>query len=175
MLIIWKAAIQKKKKKKKKRCGSGWSLSRPALTNHQGEKKKKVEKMSRVPPALNVLGGPLAPCCMSPRGGFFRDGFCRTDPASDRGVHTVCAVMTADFLVYTASRGNDLATPVPAFQFPGLQPGDRWCLCAARWEEARRAGHAPPVILAGTHAATLAIVEIEHLEAHEWREHVPDR
>ena len=113
----------------------------------------------------NVLGGPLAECGAEPTTGFYRDGCCRTGP-EDRGLHTVCAVMTADFLEFTASRGNDLATPQPAFGFPGLTPGDAWCLCAARWLEAFEAGVAPPVKLAATHARTLDIVRLEALTAH---------
>lgn len=110
----------------------------------------------------NVLGGPLVACSHQPLTGFFRNGCCDTGP-EDRGMHTVCAQMTAEFLEFTASRGNDLSTPQPAFGFPGLKPGDRWCLCAARWSEAYDQGVAPPVVLEGTHAATLDVVPLERL------------
>lgn len=111
---------------------------------------------------MNVLGGPLNTCSTEPMTGFFRDGCCQTGP-EDLGTHTVCAVMTADFLEFTRSRGNDLRTPRPEFRFPGLTPGDRWCLCASRWKEAAEAGYAPMVVLEATHAKTLAIVELEQL------------
>jgi uncharacterized protein (DUF2237 family) len=97
--------------------------------------------------------------------GWFRDGCCRTNEA-DQGRHTVCAVMTAEFLEYSRSRGNDLSTPVPAYGFPGLQPGDQWCLCATRWREAWQAGKAPQVVLLSTHHRTLQVVPIEALMAH---------
>jgi uncharacterized protein (DUF2237 family) len=119
--------------------------------------------------ALSVLNIPLAPCCMAPTTGFFRDGFCRTD-ASDRGSHTVCAIITNEFLSFTASRGNDLATPRPP-SFPGLRAGDKWCLCSARWLEAfeaAKAGLAPPaavpkVLLSATNKAALRVVPEEAL------------
>ncbi len=114
---------------------------------------------------LNVLGGQLADCSHNPVTGFFRDGCCRTAP-SDRGVHTVCVRVTEDFLAYTSSVGNDLSTPHPEFEFPGLGPGDRWCLCAARWLEAYNAGAAPPVVLEATDSATLAIVPLDKLQEH---------
>lgn len=116
-------------------------------------------------PALNVLGEPLAACGTTPLTGFFRDGCCNTGP-EDRGVHTVCAVMTADFLAFSAYVGNDLSTPRPEFGFPGLQPGDRWCLCAARWVQALEAGAAPKLVLAATHIVTLNYAPIEVLKAH---------
>lgn len=115
--------------------------------------------------ANNVLGNTLIPCSLDPLTGFFRDGCCHTGP-HDRGRHVVCAVMTEDFLHFTKARGNDLSTPIPAYQFPGLKPGDRWCLCAARWQEALDAGHAPPVILEATHEAALNIVSLEDLRTH---------
>lgn len=115
--------------------------------------------------AKNVLGTPLACCCQNPLTGFYRDGFCRTG-AEDFGAHVVCAEMTAEFLAFTRSRGNDLSTPVPAYQFPGLKPGDRWCLCASRWREALEAGMAPPVILEATHVSALEYVSLEDLKAH---------
>jgi len=113
----------------------------------------------------NVLGGPLAPCSTAPMTGFFRDGCCRTR-RDDLGMHTVCAVMTEDFLEFTVQAGNDLVTPHPEWNFPGLVAGDRWCLCAARWLEAAEAGRAPPVVLEATHEKTLSIVPRELLEAH---------
>lgn len=113
----------------------------------------------------NVLGGPLATCSREPLTGFFRDGCCRTVSA-DTGVHTVCAVMTQAFLEFTVAAGNDLVTPRPEFDFPGLLVGDRWCLCAARWLEAEHAGCAPPVILEATHEKTLAIVPLDVLRRH---------
>jgi uncharacterized protein (DUF2237 family) len=113
----------------------------------------------------NVLGSNLEPCCMKPLTGFYRDGFCQTGP-EDRGSHVICAEMTAEFLAFSRARGNDLSTPAPIFQFPGLQPGDRWCLCALRWREALEAGLAPPVILAATHASALDYVSLADLEAH---------
>ena len=118
-----------------------------------------------LPPALNVLGQPLMPCSTDPMTGWFRDGCCRTNE-HDHGRHTVCAVMTAEFLAFSASRGNDLSTPQPAYGFPGLKPGDQWCLCAARWREAWEAGKAPRVVLLSTHHRTLKTVSIEALMSH---------
>ncbi|OYZ15462.1 MAG: hypothetical protein B7Y35_05100 [Sphingomonadales bacterium 28-64-96] len=115
--------------------------------------------------AKNVLGGPLIPCSMEPLTGWYRDGCCNTD-AADTGLHTVCAVMTEEFLAFSQSAGNDLSTPRPEYGFPGLNPGDRWCLCAGRWEEARVAGFAPEVVLEATHAKTLEITMLGHLQAH---------
>jgi hypothetical protein len=115
--------------------------------------------------ARNVLGEPLADCSHAPLTGWFRDGCCDTD-ANDRGLHTVCAVVTAAFLAFSRARGNDLVTPQPASGFPGLEPGDRWCLCAGRWLEAERAGAAPRVVLAATHEATLAVMPLETLKRH---------
>ena len=112
--------------------------------------------------ARNVLGEPLAECGRDPVTGFYRDGCCNTGP-EDLGAHTVCAEVTEDFLAFTASQGNDLSTAWPGGGFPGLSPGDRWCLCAVRWQEARRAGHAPPVFLEATHEATLEIVPLADL------------
>lgn len=113
----------------------------------------------------NVLGTELRSCCRSPLTGFWRDGFCRTGPG-DHGVHVVCAVMTREFLDFSLARGNDLVNPVPAAQFPGLEPGDRWCLCVSRWKEALDAGCAPPVILEATHASALEFVDQTDLRAH---------
>ncbi|HEY9633731.1 MAG TPA: DUF2237 domain-containing protein [Coleofasciculaceae cyanobacterium] len=115
--------------------------------------------------ARNVLGGELQTCCTSPITGFYRDGKCNTG-AGDLGAHIVCAQLTEEFLTFTKSRGNDLSTPVPAFNFPGLKPGDRWCLCAARWKEALDAGVAPPVVLAATHASTVEYVALAELKQH---------
>ena len=111
------------------------------------------------PEALNVLGGELMPCSRDPLTGFFRNGCCETGP-EDTGLHTVCAVMTAEFLAYSKSVGNDLSTPMPQYGFPGLKPGDRWCLCAPRWKEAFDAGCAPQVVLEATHEETLAITPL---------------
>lgn len=113
--------------------------------------------------AKNVLGGDLEMCCTSPMTGFYRDGTCNTG-GGDYGVHVVCAQMTAEFLTFTKSQGNDLSTPVPEFDFPGLKPGDRWCLCAARWQEALEAGVAPPVVLSATHAMALEHVSLDELK-----------
>ena len=113
----------------------------------------------------NVLGGPLEPCSFDPTTGFFRDGHCHTC-AEDHGSHTVCAVMTAEFLAFSQSRGNDLTTPMPQYEFPGLKPGDQWCLCAGRWLEAYEAGKAPKVNLEATNEAALAIVPLEALQEH---------
>lgn len=115
--------------------------------------------------AHNVLGTELQCCCTDPVTGFYRDGFCRTG-GGDIGVHVVCAQVTAEFLAFTQAQGNDLSTPMPAFNFPGLKPGDRWCLCAARWQEAATAGVAPPVVLEATHASALEHVSLELLKRH---------
>jgi uncharacterized protein (DUF2237 family) len=113
--------------------------------------------------ARNVLGGPLAECSQRPLTGWFRDGCCSTNH-EDRGMHTVCAVMTDEFLAFSRARGNDLSTPVPEAQFPGLRAGDRWCLCAARWKEAHEAGKAPRVVLTATHQNTLRLVPLAVLK-----------
>ena len=113
----------------------------------------------------NVLGEPLISCSTSPLTGFFRDGCCRTGP-DDVGVYTVCAVMTPEFLEFTVAAGNDLVTPHPEWNFPGLVVGDRWCLCAARWLEAFHAGKAPPVVLEATHEKSLDVVPFELLKKH---------
>ncbi|NEQ48993.1 MAG: DUF2237 domain-containing protein [Leptolyngbya sp. SIO3F4] len=111
----------------------------------------------------NVLGDNLQICCTNPMTGFYRDGTCNTGP-NDMGSHVVCAEVTAEFLAYTKAQGNDLSTPMPMYQFPGLKPGDRWCLCASRWKEAHNAGVAPKVVLASTHEATLGTVSLEILQ-----------
>jgi uncharacterized protein (DUF2237 family) len=114
---------------------------------------------------LNVLGEPLQPCSEEPLTGFFRDGCCNTSP-EDLGRHVVCVRVTAEFLEFSRARGNDLITPMPQFQFPGLKPGDQWCLCAARWQEAFEAGKAPRVVLQATHAAALKVVKLADLKKH---------
>jgi uncharacterized protein (DUF2237 family) len=115
--------------------------------------------------ARNVLGERLQPCSESPLTGFYRDGCCNIGP-DDLGVHSVCVQVTAEFLAFSRARGNDLSTPVPEYDFPGLKPGDRWCLCAARWQEALEAGKAPRVVLAATHEATLEFVALEDFKRH---------
>jgi len=110
----------------------------------------------------NVLGTELQACCYEPKTGFYRDGFCKTGP-EDVGTHVVCAIMTAEFLEYTKLQGNDLSTPMPMYQFPGLKPGDKWCLCASRWKQAYKAGKAPEVVLEATHEKALQIVDFELL------------
>jgi len=112
--------------------------------------------------ALNVFGEEMISCSTSPMTGFYRDGCCKTG-TDDHGTHTVCAVMTEDFLTYTKSAGNDLSTPRPEYHVPGLKPGDRWCLCASRWVQAFEAGSAPNVVLEATHEKTLQLVELEVL------------
>jgi len=116
----------------------------------------------------NVLGTKLEPCCYEPLTGFYRDGYCRTGPG-DYGLHTVCAVMTEEFLNFSRSRGNDLVTPRPEYGFPGLVPGDRWCVCVGRWVEALEGGCAPPLILEATHSSVLEFVDMADLEAHAYR------
>jgi len=115
--------------------------------------------------AKNVRGQPLEICCLEPRTGFYRNGSCDTG-AGDDGIHVVCAQMTADFLQFSRRRGNDLSTPVPEWGFPGLKAGDCWCLCVTRWQEALRAGVAPPVNIDATHISALEFVSLEELEAH---------
>ncbi|MEL6107360.1 MAG: DUF2237 domain-containing protein [Planctomycetota bacterium] len=115
--------------------------------------------------AKNVLGTDLATCGTDPMTGYFRDGCCNTG-ATDVGLHVVCSVMTAEFLEFSKSRGNDLSTPNPMYEFPGLNPGDRWCLCAARWKEAYDAGMAPSVVLDATHISALEFASLEQLQEH---------
>ena len=115
--------------------------------------------------ARNVLGEPLKICCTQPMRGYYRTGSCETGP-SDTGLHAVCVEMTAEFLAFSRAAGNDLSTPRPEFGFPGLKPGDRWCLCAARWREALDAGMAPRVVLAATHERALAVVTLDDLKRH---------
>jgi len=120
-------------------------------------------------PAKNVLGTELMACSYDPLTGYFRDGCCQTD-ASDAGSHLICARVTADFLAFSLSKGNDLSTPRPEYRFTGLKPGDRWCLCALRWREALEAGVAPPVVLEATHESALQFVTLESLQQHAWRQ-----
>ena len=127
-----------------------------SITNGNGHK----------PKPKNVLGGELQSCCTDPMTGFYRDGYCKTG-AEDRGSHTVCIVATDEFLAFSKSRGNDLSTPRPEFEFPGLKDGDRWCLVAARWKEAFDAGAAPAVVLKATHENALQYVRLEDLRRFE--------
>lgn len=113
----------------------------------------------------NVLGGPLEACSKDPMTGWYRNGCCETD-GNDHGRHVICACMTAEFLEFSAAAGNDLSTPRPEFGFPGLKPGDRWCLCADRWREALQAGMAPKVVLEACEASALEVVSLEDLQAH---------
>lgn len=116
-------------------------------------------------PSLNVIGGVLQPCSKDPVTGFYRNGCCDTGP-EDAGSHTVCVIVTAEFLAMSAYLGNDLSTPRPEFRFPGLKPGDRWCLCAARFMQAAQELAAPKVVLEATHVAALDILPLELLRAH---------
>jgi uncharacterized protein (DUF2237 family) len=113
--------------------------------------------------AKNVLGTPLEVCCTNPMTGYFRNGSCETN-AQDRGTHVICAIMTQEFLDFTKAKGNDLSTPVPVYQFPGLKAGDKWCLCAFRWREAYLEGFAPPVVLESTNKKALDYVKLEALK-----------
>jgi uncharacterized protein len=122
-------------------------------------------RQSEPAPQKNVLGQPLEPCSFDPLTGFYRDGCCNTGP-DDRGVHTVCCVVTTEFLTVSAQLGNDLSTPMPQFGFPGLKPGDHWCVCASRWLQVVQAGAACPVVLESTHEATLEIIPFETLLEH---------
>lgn len=115
--------------------------------------------------AKNVLGGSLRPCCKFPMTGFYRDGYCNTGP-EDVGRHVVCIRVTDEFLAFSKAAGNDLSTPHPEYDFPGLIAGDQWCLCAARWQEAFEAGAAPAVILVSTHESALEIVKLKDLKDH---------
>ena len=124
-----------------------------------------TQGVARLPRAKNVLGGKLETCSTSPMTGFYRDGCCNTS-AEDTGSHTVCVEVTAEFLEFSRLVGNDLSTPRPGWGFAGLHPGDRWCLCAPRWQEALEAGFAPKVILAATHEGALAFCDLEDLKAH---------
>jgi uncharacterized protein (DUF2237 family) len=123
-----------------------------------------MERTAREPDR-NVIGGSLLECSAEPLTGFFRDGCCATGP-EDVGSHTVCTIVTEQFLSFSRRTGNDLSTPQPQFGFPGLRPGDRWCVCAARWLEAHDSGCAPPVLLAATHERALDLIEIDTLLAY---------
>jgi uncharacterized protein (DUF2237 family) len=127
------------------------------VSNHEAQP-------GRDPGDLNVLGGPLDVCGTDPMTGFFRDGCCTSGP-EDVGSHTVCAVVTTEFLVHQRGVGNDLVTPRPEYHFPGLHPGDRWCVVALRWLQAYEAGVAAPVVLAATHARALDVIPLEALQA----------
>lgn len=116
-----------------------------------------------MPEAKNVWRQPLLPCSTDPMTGFYRDGCCRSG-AEDYGLHLVCSIVTEEFLAFSKSRGNDLSTPVPEYDFPGLVPGDRWCLCVLRWKEAFEAGVAPRVVLGATHISTLEFVDLDDLQ-----------
>ena len=120
----------------------------------------------------NVFGEPLQICCTKPMTGYFRDGVCRT-VSEDRGTHTVCAIMTNDFLSFSALQGNDLITPMPYYEFPGLKEGDKWCLCVSRWIEAEKAGKAPKVLLEATHEKTLEYTTIDTLIKHAFKTNTP--
>jgi len=122
-------------------------------------------KERRADQALNVFGQALAPCGLDPLTGFYRDGCCDTG-YDDPGIHVVCVRVTREFLEFSRKHGNDLTTPVPAAGFPGLRPGNQWCLCAGRWKEALDAGVAPPVVLAATHEEALAVVPLSELKRH---------
>ena len=124
-----------------------------------------IKKIAPRIQARNVLGNPLESCCTSPVTGFYRDGFCHTGP-DDTGSHTVCVQITAAFLSFSNKIGNDLATAHPESGFPGLKPGDKWCVCVSRWEEAFMAGVAPPIVLEATHERALDVVELAELRAH---------
>ena len=115
--------------------------------------------------ARNVLGGELEACSFAPLTGYLRDGCCNTGPG-DRGLHLVFIQATEEFLAFSQAAGNDLSTPIPEYQFPGVKPGDRWCLCVERWTQALEAGMAPPVVLASTHVSTLEFASLEDLKAH---------
>ena len=114
---------------------------------------------------LNVLGTPLLPCCLENSTGWYRNGTCETD-SGDHGRHVICAIMTEDFLAFSKLMGNNLSTPIPEYNFPGLQPGECWCLCAGRWQEAFEAGMAPMVKLEACEQSALEIVDLENLKSH---------
>ncbi len=118
-----------------------------------------------MPLPKNVLGSVLETCCTDPMTGFYRDGCCSTGP-DDLGLHLVCVEVNDEFLAFSKSRGNDLSTPIPQYQFPGLVAGDRWCLCVQRWKEALEADMAPPIVLAATHISALEFVDLEDLQAY---------
>ncbi|WP_010523129.1 DUF2237 family protein [Aquimarina agarivorans] len=119
--------------------------------------------------ALNVLGSQLQPCCFAPKTGYFRDGFCKTTQ-EDTGTHIICAIMTSEFLNFTKSKGNDLSTPIPHWQFPGLKAGDKWCLCISRWLEALKYNVAPPVLLSACQEKALDYVTLDVLKQYDFVE-----
>lgn len=121
------------------------------------------------PQPKNVLGTELKCCCLKPLTGFYRDGFCRTG-ADDAGRHTVCVRVTAEFLKFSKAAGNDLSTPRPEFAFPGLEDGDKWCLCVLRWREALENNVAPQIVLESCHESALKVVSLEDLKNHQWEE-----
>lgn len=135
----------------------------PGSTGAPSSLESSANPSSGAEAGRSVLGRPLEPCAARPKTGFFRDGCCNTS-AEDRGAHVVCAQMTAAFLTFSREHGNDLSTPAPQFGFPGLRPGDRWCLCAERWKEALAAGCAPPVFLGSTHERMLDYVSFDELK-----------
>ncbi|MDX2279189.1 MAG: DUF2237 domain-containing protein [Saprospiraceae bacterium] len=135
------------------------------LGTHQKMYAQAQKQKNETTMATNVLGTALQACCFDPKTGYFRDGYCKTR-LDDVGTHVVCAVVTQEFLTFTKSRGNDLETPAPQYDFPGLKPGDKWCLCVLRWKEALDAGVAPPVVLESTHAVALKYVQLIDLEKH---------
>lgn len=137
-----------------------------ASATHSNSNTMKANENNDNSDIKNVLGTSLQTCCTSPMTGFYRNGRCETGP-TDYGTHVVCAEMTQDFLDYTKNRGNDLCTPRPEYSFPGLKVGDKWCLCALRWQEAFEAGFAPPVVLQSTHKKALKYIRLEDLKKHE--------
>jgi uncharacterized protein len=153
--LIWYKALQQAQQGPPKR--PMVQLERLMLRDDRGDGGR------RPVPARNVLGEPLELCSLKPTTGFYRDGCCNTGP-EDVGSHTVCVVMTAEFLAFSKLRGNDLSTPVPEFGFPGLKPGDRWCLCAPRWQEALEANQAPRVVLRATHEGALTYCKLANLK-----------
>jgi len=149
---------------------SAWPTPRPcrdgnrARALHPRDHPRTLNPVNALP-SLNVLSGPLKPCSLNPLTGFFRNGQCDTC-AEDQGCHTVCVEVTSDFLIYSSATGNDLSTPRPEYDFPGLQPGDRWCVCASRWLEALEAGVPAPVALASTHFRSLEVIPLSLLQQH---------
>ncbi len=121
-----------------------------------------------MPESRNVLGSPLQPCCKFPMTGFYRDGYCHTGP-EDAGRHVICIRITDEFLEFSKDAGNDLSTPIPEYDFPGLIAGDQWCLCALRWQEAFEAGVAPGVVLESTHESALEVIKLQDLKKHAAR------
>ncbi len=136
--------------------------------NFDNSKPYTVTQMATTKIALNVLGKPLKDCSCKPMTGYFRDGRCNTAP-NDVGTHVVCAVVTKVFLEYSKSKGNDLITPIPHWDFPGLKPGDKWCLCISRWKQAEKAGVAPQIDLEATNQVALKFVSMELLEKYEFK------